>query len=278
MSINGHTALCALLGDPVSHSLSPLIHNIFFETEGINGVYTAFRVKKEDVKEALEGGRALGIKGFNVTVPLKEAVIPYLSGIDPLAEAIGAVNTLVLNDEGYMGYNTDAAGFMREVKEKGFNIKGEKVIMIGAGGAANAVLNSLYALGAEGVYILNRSVEKAMEKFGSDKRNVILPLDGFNEIPGDKYFCVQCTSAGLHPDTGSAPVYDEDFYKKIDRAVDIIYNPAETEFMKRVRAAGGRAENGLDMLLYQAAESFSLFNKVSVSDVAVKKAGEAIIK
>ncbi len=128
-----------------------------------------------------------------------------------------------------------------------------------------------------GVYILNRSVEKAEKKFGADKRNVILSLDGFKEIPGDKYFCVQCTSVGLHPDVGSTPIEDSGFYKKIDRAIDIIYNPAETEFMKRVRSSGGKAENGLDMLLYQAAESFSLFNGVDVSERALKRAGEALI-
>ncbi len=280
MTIDGKTGVCALIGDPVEHTLSPLIHNSLSGTEGINSVYTAFHVKKGNVAAALKGAFELGIRGFNVTVPHKEAVIPCLSDIDPMAEAIGAVNTLCLTGKGYKGYNTDALGIMREIRECGFDIKGEKVILLGAGGAANAVLHALYALGISGAYILNRSVDKAREKFGGDKRNTVLSYEDAGKIEGDDHFCVQCTSVGLHPDSGRAPIEDASFYKKISRAVDIIYNPGETRFMKLVRDAGGRAENGLDMLLYQAVESFKLFHGVSVSregiETARQKLSEAV--
>ncbi|MBQ9550929.1 MAG: shikimate dehydrogenase [Lachnospiraceae bacterium] len=274
--INGGTGVCALIGDPVAHTLSPFIHNSLSECEGINSVYTAFRVRRGDTGTALKGAFALGIRGFNVTVPHKEDVIPFLCELDPDAKGIGAVNTLCLTDKGYKGYNTDVSGFIREIRECGFDIRGERVIMLGAGGAANAVLYALYSLGAEGVYILNRSVQKAEEKFGSDKRNRILPLDGFEEIEEEGYFCVQCTSAGLFPDTGTVPIEDESFYRKIDRAVDIIYNPYETEFMKRVKRNGGRAVNGLDMLLFQAVESFKLFHDTLVSEESIATVRERL--
>ncbi|MCR4591115.1 MAG: shikimate dehydrogenase [Lachnospiraceae bacterium] len=276
MKIDGRTKVCALLGDPVEHTLSPLIHNTFSEIEGVDSVYTAFRLKKGNVKEALDGAFALGIQGFNVTVPHKEAVLPYLSGIDPMAEKIGAVNTLVRSENGYRGYNTDASGIMREIKELSVDLDGRKVIMLGAGGAANAVLHALYSLGISGAYILNRSAEKAKEKFGEDRRNTILSMDQYGEIEGDGYFCVQCTSVGLHPDTDRAPIEDPEFYKKIGTAVDIIYNPGETRFMKLIRENGGRVENGLKMLLYQAAESFKLFHGVNLSDAGIEAAAEKL--
>lgn len=276
MEINGKTEVCALIGDPVEHTLSPLIHNTIAETEGIDTVYAAFHVKKGNTEAALKGAHALGIRGFNVTVPHKEAVIPFLSDIDPMAEAIGAVNTLTFNEKGYKGYNTDAVGFVREIRSCGFDIKGEGVVMIGAGGAANAVLNALYFLGAKEVYILNRSAEKAEQKFGEDERNKILSLNDFERIPGDHLFCVQCTSVGLSPDNDRAPIEDKGFYKKIDRAIDIIYRPAETKFMKLVRSEGGRAENGLDMLIYQAVESFKLFHNTEVSERSVDRVREKL--
>ena len=278
MKVNGKTAILGLMGDPVEHTLSPLLHNTFAETDGINTIYEAFHVKRGDTENALKGGFSLGIQGFNVTVPHKEDVIPFLSEIDPAAERIGAVNTLVRIDTGYKGYNTDYLGIMRQIRECGFDITGEKVILIGAGGAASAVVEALFGLGASGIFILNRSVEKAQKKFGSDKRIKILPLDGFRDIPGEGYFSVQCTNVGLSPDTDRAPIEDEDFYKKTDRAIDIIYNPYETKFMKKVRENGGRAENGMYMLLYQALESYRLFTGHEVSKDAVLKAERALLE
>ncbi|MBQ6966363.1 MAG: shikimate dehydrogenase, partial [Lachnospiraceae bacterium] len=152
MEIDGKTKVCALLGDPVEHTLSPLLHNSFGETENVNGVYTAFNVKKDGLEAALKGAFALGIKGFNVTVPHKEDIIPFLSDIDPLAERIGAVNTLALTEKGYKGYNTDVLGFMRTALDFEDEIKDREVIMIGAGGAANAVLCGLYEMGAKKTY------------------------------------------------------------------------------------------------------------------------------
>ena len=278
MEVDGKTKVCALLGDPVEHTLSPLLHNSFGKSEKVNAVYTAFNVKKEGLEAALKGAFALGIRGFNVTVPHKESVIPFLSGMDPLAERIGAVNTLALTDKGYKGYNTDATGFMRSALGFEDEIRDREVIMIGAGGAANAVLCGLYELGAKRVYILNRSDAKAEAKFGGDKRNVILPLEGFRDIPDNKYFCAQCTSVGLSPNNEAAPIEDEDFYKKIGSAIDIIYKPEETRFMRMVREKGGRAENGLPMLLFQAVESFRIFHGVTVGDEGIKEAKDRLYR
>lgn len=276
MTINGKTMVLGLMGDPVEHTLSPVIHNAFSEADRINAVYEAFHVKKGDTENAVKGGFSLGIQGFNVTVPHKEDVIPYLKDIDPAAKRIGAVNTLVRTDDGYKGYNTDYLGIMRQIKECGFDIKNENVMMIGAGGAANACLAALFELGASKVYILNRSVEKAEDKFGSDERVEVLPLDGFADIPGEGLFCLQCTSVGLSPDTNRAAIEDDGFYKKIDRAIDIIYNPAETLFMRKVREQGGRAENGMYMLLYQALISYKLFTGHEPGEEALMLAERAL--
>ena len=129
MMTDGRTMVLGLMGDPVEHTLSPLIHNTFSETDGINAVYEAFHVKRGDTGNAVKGGFSLGIQGFNVTVPHKEDVIPYLSDIDPAAKKIGAVNTLVRTEKGYKGYNTDYLGIMRQIRECGFNIENDRVLL-----------------------------------------------------------------------------------------------------------------------------------------------------
>ncbi|MEM3752932.1 MAG: shikimate dehydrogenase, partial [Candidatus Bathyarchaeia archaeon] len=160
MKISGKTQLCALIGDPVEHSLSPYIHNAAFKHLKLDFVYVTFKVSKENVREALEGARALGIRGLNVTMPLKTAVIQHLDELDPNAEKIGAVNTILNNEGKLTGYNTDGLGALEALKANGQNPAGKNILVLGAGGAARAVAFAL-CKDAKDMTVLNRTPEKA---------------------------------------------------------------------------------------------------------------------
>ena len=159
--MDAHTRLCCLIGKPVGHSLSPLIHNTLAAAMGINMVYTAFAVDEMDVGAAIRGASAMGFGGLNVTVPHKCAVIPELVELDPLAEHIGAVNTLVPVEGGFKGYNTDIIGLKRELEEAGITIAGQEVIILGAGGASNAITYLCASEGASRIWLMNRSLDRA---------------------------------------------------------------------------------------------------------------------
>lgn len=270
--IDGKTKTCGLIGCPVEHTLSPMIHNTLAKRMGQNLVYVPFHVEREHVEEAIKGAYGLSIGGLNVTVPHKSAVIPFLKEIDPLAKKIGAVNTLVPVEGGYKGYNTDMTGLQRAMESEGIVIKGKKAILLGAGGASRAVAFLLVHQGAERVYLLNRSPDKARaladEVNGAmECRKVVpMPLDGYRELPGQKYLCIQGTSVGLYPDCDAAVIEDPAFYNLVDVAVDLIYKPAKTRFMTLCENAGAKAYNGLKMLLYQGVIAYELWNGVQVED------------
>lgn len=260
--INGKTKVCGVIGNPVGHSMSPAIHNLFAEKTGADMVYVPFEVAEDQVAEAVKGAWALNLQGVNVTVPHKQNVMPYLVEIDEAAAAIGAVNTLVRTERGFKGYNTDAAGLGRAMAEAGISIKGEDCILIGAGGAAKAAAYLLAKEGAASIWALNRSLEKGKqlaeeinERFGKTMMQA-KRLEDYGELPAGSYLAVQCTSVGMHPHTECAPIEDPAFYRQIHTGVDVIYTPMETRFMQLVKAAGGKAVNGLDMLLYQGIEAF----------------------
>lgn len=272
MTINGKTKTCGLMGCPVEHTLSPIIHNTLAEHMGQNMVYVPFHVEKENVEAAIQGAQALSLGGMNVTVPHKSAVIPFLKEIDPLAAKIGAVNTLVPVEGGYKGYNTDMTGLQRAMETEGIEIKGRDAILLGAGGASRAVAFMLVSKGAGKVYLLNRSVDKAQAVAEEVNRamecDAVVPmaLTDYVMLPKQKYLCVQGTSVGLHPDADAAVIEATDFYEMIDVGVDLIYKPAETKFMKLCKQAGANAYNGLKMLLYQGIIAYELWNKVQVPD------------
>lgn len=270
--INGKTKTCGLIGCPVEHTLSPLIHNTLSERMGLNLVYVPFYVERENVEAAIKGAYALSLGGLNVTVPHKSAVIPYLKEIDPLAEKIGAVNTLVPAEGGYKGYNTDMTGLKKAMESDGIDMEGREVILLGAGGASRAVAFMLVYHGAEHVYILNRSLDKAV-KVADEVNGVMgcqrvtaMSLEEYGELSGKKYLCIQGTSVGLYPDCEKAVIEDEAFYELVEVAVDLIYKPAKTRFMSLCERAGAKSCNGLKMLLYQGIIAYELWNDVKVPD------------
>lgn len=272
MQINGKTRTCGLIGNPVEHTLSPMIHNTLAGLLGHNMVYVPFPVEPGRVADAVTGAGALQLLGLNVTVPYKSEVIGSLREIDELARSIGAVNTLVKTDGGYKGYNTDMEGLYRAMTSEGIGINGERIILLGAGGAARAVAYLCAVKGADKVYMLNRTLSKAQtvaeEVNRTVGREVIEPMttEDHTRIPVGKYLAIQGTSVGLAPHTEDVVIADEAFYEKIHTGFDLIYNPWETKFMKLVRKHGGNAYNGLKMLLYQGIIAYELWNDLSVSE------------
>ena len=267
---DGNTLTCGLIGNPVRHTLSPLIHNSIAAMKGINLVYVPFEVPKGGVKNAVRGANALGIKGLNVTVPYKSDVIDHLVEVDPLAEGIGAVNTLVRTEGGFKGYNTDMSGLYHAMQDEGIVLDGECVVILGAGGVARPVAYLCASKGAEKVYVLNRTYEKA-EAVAKEVNSALddslgekiipMPLEKYKELleKEKRFFAVQCTSVGLFPDVNSAPIEDAEFYKHVYAAIDVVYKPLETKFMKMVKDAGGKVFSGLKMLLYQGIDAFELW-------------------
>ncbi len=288
--IDARTALCGLIGNPVGHSISPFIHNTLADKLGINLAYTAFKVDSGEVETAVKGAYALGIKGMNVTVPHKQEVMGALVSVDELAKSIGAVNTLVRVDGGYKGYNTDYLGIKRQLVCDGIDITGREVIILGAGGASRAVTFMCATTGADRVYLLNRSVDKA-EQLADDVNTYVgrmcvtaMPLDGYRKLKGYKdgsgykYIVIQTSSKGLYPDVDGTPVEDEAFYDMVEAAADIIFNPSETRFMRMVREHGAKAYNGLEMLLYQGVAAFELWNDLEVPDEMCRELYELMKK
>ncbi len=272
MEINGRTRTCGLIGHPVEHTLSPVIHNTLAGLLGHNMVYVPFPVEPGRVQDAVNGADALQLLGLNVTVPYKSEVIGFLQEIDRLAYNIGAVNTLVRTEGGYKGYNTDMEGLYRAMISEDIKIAGEQIILLGAGGAARAVAHLCALKGAEKVYMLNRTFDKAeqvaVEVNRASGKDVVYPmlLQEHDKIPAGKYLAIQGTSVGLSPYVEEAVISDRVFYEKVHTGFDLIYNPWETRFMRYVQECGGKAYNGLKMLLYQGIIAYELWNEVSVSE------------
>ncbi len=277
---DGETLVCGIIGNPVKHTMSPLIHNTLAEMTDINLVYVPFEVPEDGLKAAVKGAYELGIRGLNVTVPYKSDVIQYLKYVDPLAESVGAVNTLVRDDalKGYKGYNTDMTGLFRSMQEEGIELEGETVVILGAGGVARPTAHLCVNKGASKVYILNRTLEKAMdiaEEVGDDR---MIPMDiaDYKEVilREKRYFVVQCTSVGLFPDVNSAVIEDKEFYAHAYAALDVVYRPLETKFLKLAKEAGAKTFSGLKMLLYQGIDAYELWNKDAGVKITKEQADE----
>lgn len=247
------TRICCLIGDPVEHSLSPLIHNAGYQALGINYVYLPFQVK--DIKRAIEGIRGLGIRGASITLPHKTTAIKYLDCLDPLAEEIGAVNTIV-NDEGVLtGYNTDGDGALQALEEV-TSLGGKKAILIGSGGAASAIAVGLKKNGVK-LVVLNRTEDKAKklakqvnaEDSGSlEKLSLIASAD----------ILINATSVGMWHQASQSIIPQRLLHNQLT-VFDTVYNPKETRLLIEAREKGCAIVYGYKMLLYQAARQFELF-------------------
>ena len=251
MTIDAKTELYGIIGNPVSHSLSPAMHNAAFAALGLNKAYVAFPVT--DVAAAITGIKALGIRGASVTIPHKQAVIPFLDTIDPVAEKIGAVNTLVVRDNALHGLNTDWIGANRALG-KIVRLKGSHILLLGAGGSARAIGFGLLEAGAK-VTVANRTGEKAAA-LAADLGCPWVPLEAATHIEGDAL--VNATSVGMAPDTDQIP-FSAKALINFPVVMDIVYSPLETKLLAAARVARCTVIDGLEMLLYQGAAQFEVW-------------------
>ena len=267
MNITGKTKVCGIIGDPVTHSMSPVMQNAAFEAANLDYVYVALAVRGDAVAHCAEAVRTLQIRGLNVTVPHKVAIIPTLDEVDPLAKRIGAVNTVVNEGGKLKGYNTDGPGFMRALTESGLNVAGKTVVVLGAGGGARAVAYSLAEAGAK-LAILNRSVERAealaREISASRSEHVgYAPLERacLRERLSAADVLVNTTSVGMSPDTGATPC-PQDLLREGLHVCDIVYHPLLTRLLREAEDVGATTVGGAEMLIQQGAKAFELFTGV----------------
>ena len=283
MRISGKTKLCAVIGDPVEHSLSPCIHNAAFQHLGLDYVYAAFTVEKEALSEAMQGVRSLGVFGLNVTMPHKVDIIPHLDRLDETAQRIGAVNT-VLNDIELIGYNTDAPGAMNALKAHEGNPYDKKVVILGAGGASRSISFAIAEEAGE-LVILNRTPERAealASKISSEiDRGVrcgMLSNHVLDEELGDANVLINATSVGMHPNDSETPV-DKSLLREDMVVFDLVYNPLETRLLREAKSIGAQTIDGLTMLVYQGAASFEIWTERKAPvNVMIKAAMEELEK
>lgn len=255
MRIDGNTKLTGIIGYPVRHSLSPLMHNRAFEAMGLNFCYVPMEVHPELLEDAVKGLRALGFVGVNVTVPHKEAILEYLDEISEEARFIGAVNTVRIIEGKLEGYNTDSRGFIRAISEEGILPKGKEVFLAGAGGAAKAVAFGLCGVCSK-LYIYNRTAEKA-EAIAKKLRQRGCPVEVLENprVPDSVGLVINATSLGLKEDD-PLPL-DVNTLKRGQIVYDLIYKT--TPLLKEASSRGLRAIDGSGMLLWQAVDAFRIW-------------------
>jgi shikimate dehydrogenase len=244
-----------VLGNPIQHSLSPVMHNAAFEASGVNALYVAF--ESSDLKGSIDGMRALGIYGMSVTIPFKTSVIPHLDALEPLAERIGAVNTIVNKHGRLKGYNTDGLGAMKALQAK-MNLEGQRCVLVGAGGAARGIGFMAREMGME-LVIVNRSADRGLA-LADFLECPFVPLDRIREIRAN--ILIQTTPVGMFPHEDASPLPDDVFQKEM-LVMDAIYNPIETHLLKTARARGCATISGLEMFIHQGAEQFRLWTGIT---------------
>lgn len=267
VEVKGTTSVVGVIGHPVSHSASPQMHNAAFWALGMDWVYVAFDVLPGEVGKALEGIRALGMRGVNVTVPHKGEAFTSVDLLTPEAEATEAVNTVVVEHGRLVGHNTDVYGFKRALEEAGFRPLPDKVVLLGAGGAARAVAYALgTSEGVEEVVVLNRTEKRAeglAEEMGrrTGRRFLSGPLteDAIVEALDGAGLLVNATSVGMHPDVDSSPLPSAEVLRPGLWVYDLVYVPPKTKLVRQAEGRGAKAAGGTGMLVYQGARAFRLW-------------------
>ena len=265
MKIDGYTRLAAVVANPIKHSISPFIHNRAFEATHTNGVYLAWEIEGTDLAETVANIRRYQMFGINLSMPYKEQVIPYLDQLSEEARLIGAVNTVVNREGTLIGYNTDGKGFFKSLPS--FKISRKRMVLLGAGGAAKAILAQAILDGVSqvSVFVRSASIEKTrpyLEKIqnATGFRVDLFALEDIQDLQDSitqADLLVNATSVGM--DGSSQPIPTSIVLPEKLLVADVIYQPFETPFLKWARNQGNQSINGLGMLLYQAAEAFELW-------------------
>lgn len=247
-----------LLGEKLTHSLSPQLHKEIYKRVAINAAYKTFPCPPSQVPQAIESLKVLSISGSNVTIPYKETVMPYLDEIDPTARTLGVVNT-ISNLDGYLkGYNTDYEGFGLLFERRQWDLSGKSVTVLGTGGSSKMVVQYLKDHGVKDITLVSRTIKESH----SDSMVTYRTYDDSEAFSGD--YLINTTPVGMYPNTGVSPVSDET-PTRFDAFIDLIYNPLETAFLKQARSIGKPAVNGLEMLIGQAIKSVEIWENRSIS-------------
>ncbi len=255
--VDGNTALYGIIGNPVNHSFSPDMQTRAFQHLALNAVYLPFPVMENDLPRILDAFKLLKVKGFNITIPYKEKIIPFLDSLSAEAKLLSSVNTVKWTEQGWKGFSTDGTGFIRSLGALDLDLKGKRVMLLGAGGAAKAIAVSLANAGIVHLVIVNRTPERAdalAEMVAFCNENVEISCNPDKPLPCD--LIVNSTSVGMK--NGGCPL-DNDQVELCGAVVDIIYNPSRTTLLREAQKRGIPNLNGIGMLLYQGVESFEIW-------------------
>ncbi|MGO0884098.1 shikimate dehydrogenase [Clostridioides difficile] len=283
MEISGRTGLFALIGTPVGHSKSPIMYNYSFEKLDLDYRYLAFDITVDKVKEALSAIKTFNIKGANVTMPCKTAVTEYMDELSPAARIIGACNTIVNDGGKLIGHITDGVGYVRNLKENGVEVKGKKLTIMGAGGAATAIQVQCALDGAREISIFNakddfyKRAEQTIENIKKEVPECIVNLydladtEKLYEEVSSSDILTNATLIGMKPHDNETNIKDVSVLRKELVVTDVVYNPKKTKMIEDAEANGCKAIGGLGMLLYQGAEAFNLYTGLEMPVEEIKE-------
>ena len=245
-----------VIGNPIEHSLSPKLHNYWFEKNNINAIYNKKQIKESEIKDLISELRNEKINGINVTVPFKQSIIPFVDELTPEANNAQSVNTIYKENNKVLGHNTDTSGFELAMRGKNYDIKGKKIFILGAGGVVPSIILALKKMGAHKIILSNRTKKKAeqLKKIFSD-----LEIVNWGETT-EFNMIINATSLGLDEDDDIKLDYDKIGGNKL--FYDVIYNPKQTKFLLKASQLGNQTENGKLMFIYQAHQAFTIWHKI----------------
>ena len=281
--IKGTTKLLGVIGDPVEHSLSPVMHNAAIENLNEDYIYLPFPIKSDNLTTAITGFEAIGVKGFSITIPHKQTIIPLLKEITPEAKMIGAVNTVWQTETGWKGTNTDFLGFIAPLKDLNKNWQNISPVILGNGGAARAVVVGCHSLGCREIYVIGRNKDKLARFYQSwdntpiQKALKIHSWDNLEGMVSNTQLLINTTPVGMYPNINQCPLDDGVMAKIQPETIvyDLIYTPKPTLFLQKAQAQGATIIDGLEMLVQQGAKALEIWLN---QDVPVDIMREALLK
>lgn len=287
MKIDGKTKLAGVMGYPIEHTLSPVIHNAAFKALNMNGCYVPLLVHPDQLQKAVQGCRSMNYMGFNVTIPHKQAVMNFLDDVSEEAQLIGAVNTVVCKGDKLYGYNTDGIGFVKSLQNSGGEIKWDKqkMVLLGSGGAARAVAVQSALTGIHDVTIITREVDQGEEiafTIKETKSHTKITIYSWEDHFLKKALCdatllVNATPVGMAPRIDESPLKNHDWIHEGMMVYDLIYNPQKTRLLQEAEQRGAIIQNGLEMLIFQGAAAFEKWTDVFPSVDVMRKAVNEVL-
>lgn len=276
VKITGYTGLYGIVANPIKHSFSPMMHNTAFQTLGIDDVYLAFEVEEDQLQDFITSVKTLNIKGFNVSMPYKLKIMEYLDELTQEAQLCQAVNTVKYENNKLIGHISDGKGFVMACEEKNWHIQNQKITILGAGGAASAIIVELALQGAKEIVVYNRSDKPFIKELNQklDCSITLKPLSDLESLKEDlkeSYLLIQTTNVGMTPDVDGCLIPDASYLPERLKVADIIYKPKETKLLKMAKEKGIDTMNGEGMILYQGAVSFEFWTGQKMPILEVKK-------